>query len=81
MREKKEVPEHELYRRRVGRFATKIRKQMKKNGLRSGELLLEYWTKPNPSPSSLEMINLKQEDIQDAIKLEIGKYKEALEYS
>lgn len=73
-----EVSPEALYKRRAGRFATKIRNSMKKNGLRSGELLLEFWSKPNPSPSSLEKIGLKVEDVIEAIEQEIAKYKTSL---
>ena len=78
MTEKKEVSPEVLYRRRAGRFATKIRRQIKTQGLRSGELLLEYWNQPKCSRMSLDKIDLKQEDITEAIRAEIVKYKASL---
>ena len=65
-------------RRRPEKFATKVRRHMKKEGLRSGELLLEYWKKPNHSLTSLKEINLQQDVIVMKIEQEISKYKEAL---
>lgn len=64
--------------RRPGKFSTKVRNHMKKEGLRSGELLLEYWKKPNPSPSSLEKINLSQDVIVQSIEEAISKYKDSI---
>lgn len=62
--------------RRPGKFATKVRNHMKKEGLRSGELLLEYWKKPDPSASSLEKLNMSQEVIIQAVEDAIEKYKD-----
>lgn len=84
---KTELTEEEKERRRVereinarpGKYATKVRNHMKKEGLRSGELLLEYWEKPNPSLMSLKEINLPKDVIVMKIKQEIIKYKEALQ--
>lgn len=83
---KKELTEQQKARRRVeaeirrrsAKFATKVRNHMKKEGLRAGELLLEYWKKPNPSLVSLEKINLSQKVIVEMIESEVIKYRGAL---
>ena len=64
--------------RRPGKFATKVRNHMKKEGLRSGVMLVEYWEKPNPSPMSLEKIGIPQDVIVMKIKQEIEEYKSNL---
>lgn len=65
------------YRTRAKKYASKVKAQIKKQGLRTGEILLEYW-KDSPSPMNMKELDLKQEDVIDIVETELAKYKSSL---
>jgi len=77
MKIKKAPSPEDIYRKRAKKYASKVKAQIKKQGLRTGELLLEYW-KGKPSPMNMKELDLKQEDIIDIVEQEISKYKSSL---
>ncbi len=77
MKTEKTLSPEALYRVRAKKYASKVKAQIKKQGLRTGELLLEYW-KASPSPMNMKELDLKQEDIIDIVETEIAKYKVSL---
>jgi len=77
MKKSKELSPEAIYKKRCKTYASKVKKQIKKQGLRTGELLLEYW-KGSPSPMNLKELDISLGDIIDIVETETDKYKQSL---
>ena len=72
------TPEQKEYNQKLRSFASKVRKSIKKEGLRSGTLLLEYWQSNLPKEFNLEKIGIEHDEIVRIIKEQISNYKSSL---
>lgn len=73
-----QTEEQKEYNKKFRQFRAKVKKSMKANRLRSGELLLEFWKSDKPKGVSLDKIGLNEKEIIGIVESEITNYKSSL---
>ena len=71
--------EQKEYNVKIRAYKSKIKRYLKTNGLRSGQILLEFWEGPLPKKTNLEEIDLAEDVIITVISEKVAEYKLELE--